>query len=158
MEAYSLDLRERILQSCDELDLTRQETADDFGVSRSFLQKLLRRANNGISMAPEPHRGGRTPTWRRAEAQVRELVRLKPDSTLIELCDALAGGGGPVMRPWTMCRALAALGLPLKKSRCTPANRIDPTFRRYARPSGGGWRGLIPNGWFSWTKAGQTPP
>jgi transposase len=158
MEAYSLDLRERILRTCDELGLTRQETADEYGVSRSFLQKLLRRANNGISIAPKPHRGGKTPTWRRAEAQVRELVRLKPDSTLVELCHALAAGGGAALRPWTMCRALAALGLPLKKSRCTPANRIVPTFRLYARPSGGGWRGLIRNGWFSWTKAGQTLP
>jgi transposase len=158
MEAYSLDLRERILRTCDELGLTRQETADDFGVSRSFLQKLLRRANEGASIAPKRHRGGKTPTWQLAEAQVRELVRLKPDSTLMELCHALAAGGGPALRPWTMCRALAALGLPLKKSRCMPVNRIVPTSRLYARPSGGAWRGLIPTGWFSWTKAGQTPP
>jgi transposase len=115
MEAYSVDLRQRILRTCDELGLTRQEIADDFGVSRSFLQKLLRRANEGRSIAPKPRRGGKTPTWRRAERQVRELVRLKPDSTLAELCKALTADGGPAIRPWTMCRALAALGLPLKK-------------------------------------------
>jgi len=43
MEALSLDLRERVLAACDGGDLTRQEVADDFFVSRSFLQKLLRR-------------------------------------------------------------------------------------------------------------------
>ncbi len=157
MEAYSLDLRKRILRICDELGLTRQEIADDFGVSRSFLQKLLRRANQGGSIAPKPHRGGKTPIWRRAEGRMRELVRLKPDSTLTELCHALAADGGPALRPWTMCRALAALGLPLKKSRCTPVNRIVPTSRHCVRPSGGGWRGLIRNDWFSWTKAARTP-
>ena len=36
MEALSLDLRERVLAACDEGDLTRQEVADDFVVSRSF--------------------------------------------------------------------------------------------------------------------------
>jgi transposase len=158
MDAYSLDLRERILRTCDESGLTRQEIAEDFGVSRSFLQKLLRRMKDGDSIRANPRRGGRTPTWRRAEEQVRELVRLKPDSTLAELCRALAVGGGPEVRPWTMCRALQALGLPLKKSRCTPVNRIAPTSRPCAKISDGGWRGLIQNGWFSWTKAGRTPP
>ena len=37
MEALSLDLRERVLSACDEGDLTRQEVADDFVVSRSFV-------------------------------------------------------------------------------------------------------------------------
>jgi transposase len=157
MEAYSLDLRERILRTCDESGLTRQEIADDFGVSRSFLQKLLQRTNQGGPVAPKPHRGGRTPSWRRAEGPLRELVRLKPDLTLAELCQALEAGGGPTVRPWTMCRALQALGLPLKKSLSMPVNRIGRTSRHCARPSGGAWRGSIPNGWFSWTKAGPTP-
>jgi len=158
MEAYSLDLRQRILRTCDESGLTRDEIAGDFGVSRSFLQKLLRRINEGGSIAAKAHRGGRTSAWRRAEGQVRQLVHLKPDATLVELCQALVASGGPAVRPWTMCRALQALGLPLKKSRCAPANRIVPMSRHSAKPSYGGWRGLIRNGWFSWTKAERTAP
>jgi transposase len=42
MEAYSLDLRERICAACDEGLETRQEVADRFGVGRWFVQKLLR--------------------------------------------------------------------------------------------------------------------
>jgi len=133
MEAYSLDLRERILRTCDQSGLTRQEVADDFGVSRSFLQKLLRRIHEGGPIAPKLHRGGRTATWRPAEGQVRELVRLKPDSTLLELCQALAADGGPALQPWTMCRALQRLGLPLKKSLCMPVNVIRLACRRYER-------------------------
>src|ERR1700691_4361604 len=157
MDACSLDLRERILRTCDESGLTRQEVADDWGVSRSFLQKLLRRTNAGGSIAPKPRRGGKRPIWRQAEEQWREVVRLKPDSTLAELCQALEAGGGPTVRPWTMCRALQVLGLPLKKSRCTPVNTIDPTCMTCAKASGGGWHGSIRNGWFLWTKAVQTP-
>jgi len=42
MEAYSLDLRERIIQSClDDVD-TREEIAEIHGVSRSFVQNLWR--------------------------------------------------------------------------------------------------------------------
>jgi transposase len=158
MEAYSLDLRERILRTCDELGLTHQEIVDDFGVSRSFLQKLLRRMKEGGSIAPKPHRGGRAPVLRQAEGQVRELVRLKPDSTLAELCQALVAGGGPAVRPWTMCRALQLLDLPLKKSRCTPASVIAPGCGGCGQASCAGWRGLIRSGWFSWTKAERTPP
>jgi transposase len=42
MEAYSLDLRQRICSACDEQTETRQEVADRFGVGRWFVQKLLR--------------------------------------------------------------------------------------------------------------------
>jgi len=42
MEALSLDLRERILGACDRGDLTREEVAEEFGVSRRFVQKVLR--------------------------------------------------------------------------------------------------------------------
>ena len=42
MVAVSLDLRLRILCACDLEDQTREETAETFGVSRSFVQKLVR--------------------------------------------------------------------------------------------------------------------
>ena len=124
MEAYSLDLRNRVLVACDESGLTRQETADDLGVSRSFLQKLLRRSNQGQSIIPKRHSGGKKPTWQPAQDEIRRLVAAKPESTLIELCQALLASGGPTLRPWTMCRALQQMELTLKKSRCMPWNGI----------------------------------
>jgi len=54
--------------------------------------------------------------------QLRQCVEHKPDSTLSELRNALVRGGGPAVSRSTICRALWTLGLPLKKSLCTPVN------------------------------------
>jgi len=58
MEAYSLDLRSRIVQACDENLETRQEIADRFGVCTAFIRRLLQRRRECHSIAAKPHRGG----------------------------------------------------------------------------------------------------
>ena len=62
MEAISLDLRQRICVACDEGVETRQEVAERFDVSRSFVQKLLRRRRDeGGSIAAKPRGRGPAP-------------------------------------------------------------------------------------------------
>ena len=159
MEALSVDLRERVLAACDGGDLTRQEVAADWVVSRSFVQKLLRRRADGRPLAPKPRSGGAAPILEEGDLErLRELVGEKPDRTLAELRLALHESGGPPVSVPTVCRALKKLGLPLKKRRCTPASG---TRRGYSNCGGGGWKG--PSGsrrrsWFSWTKAARTRP
>ena len=48
MEAYSLDLRQRIVNACDDGEETHEEIAQRFAVSISFITKLLRRRKNRI--------------------------------------------------------------------------------------------------------------
>jgi transposase len=125
MQAFSLDLRERIIRACQEECWTRQETADFFGVSRSFLQKLLQRHEDGDSIAPRARGKGPAPTLGTKELhRVQRLVRTHSDATLEELCAMLEKSKGPSVSLATMCRALQALGLPPKKSRCTPKSAI----------------------------------
>jgi transposase len=159
MEALSLDLRERVLAACDEGDLTRQEVAEDFVVSRSFVQKLLRRRADGAPLGPRPRSGGAAPLLAEAElGRLRELVREKPDRTLAELRSALHESGGPRVSVPTVCRAMKKLGLPLKKRRYTPASG---TRRGYGGCADSGWRGrggCRRRGWFLWTKAARTRP
>ena len=157
MEALSLDLRERVLSACDEGDLTRQEVADDFAVSRSFVQKLLRRRADGGPLAPKPRSGGAAPLLNGRDLErLRGLVHEKPDRTLAELRSALHESGGPAVSVPTVCRALRAMRLPLKKRRCTPASG---TRHGCSVCGGSGWRGRRtsrPRSWFSWTRAGRT--
>ena len=159
MEALSLDLRERVLAACDEGDLTRQEVAEDFVVSRSFVQKLLRRRADGTPLEPRPWSGGAAPILGEADlGRLRELVREKPDRTLAELRSALHESGGPRVSVPTVCRALQKLGLPLKKRRYTPASG---TRRGSSNCAGSGWwgrGGFRRRSWFSWTKAARTRP
>ena len=157
MEALSLDLRERVLAACDEGDLTRQEVADEYVVSRSFVQKLLRRRADGRPLAPQPRSGGAAPVLGERDLErLRELVRAKPDRTLAELRSALRESGGPAVSVPTVCRALKKLGLPLKKRRCTPASATPRGSGNFA---GSGWRGPSrsrPGSSSSWTRAGRT--
>ena len=128
MEAYSLDLRERIVQACaDDLE-TREEIAEVHGVSRSFVQKLWRRWLESGSVAAKAAGTGPAPLLGEARwvRLVRRIVGSDSDATLGELCAALAESGGPCVSRSTMCRALAAMGLPLKKSPCTPASGTRP--------------------------------
>ena len=125
MEAYSLDLRKRVVRACEEKLLTRQEIADQFDVSRSFVQKLLRRYRTTGSLAAKPHSGGLSVKMdEESRRQVQNLVEHCPDATLQELCQQLKAAQGPPVSRSTMCRTLQALELPLKKSPCMPANGI----------------------------------
>jgi transposase len=80
-------------------------------------------------LAAKP-RGGNRPAALDAQAlsTLRGLVRERPDATLVELCGLLEQRRGVKVQVWTMCRALARLELPLKKSRCTTASATRLVF------------------------------
>jgi len=137
MQAFSLDLRERIIRAAEEEGCTRQEIADLFGVSRSFLQKLLRRHEDGDSIVPRARGKGPAPTLGPKELpRVAQLVRAHADATLEELCAWLEERQGPSVSLATMCRALQTLGLSLKKSRCTPTSGTRHGCKRFGRNGG----------------------
>jgi transposase len=157
MDAYSMDLRERVVAACDDGTETREEVAERFGVSTSFIRKLLRRRRQSDSVAPKPHAGGVKPTLKPKDLkQVRTLVRQQPDATLEELCQRLAQRTGKSVRVWTMCRALQALDLSRKKSPCTPANATPPASGGSGPPGGRRWPLWPRTSLCSWTRAG--PP
>src|SRR5215217_6549986 len=118
MEAYSLDLRERIVAACDEGSMTHGEVAEAFGVGRWLVQKLLRQRRQTGSLAPLPRGRGPDPLLGEKDLEtVRKLCGRRPDATLDELRGALEGGGGPRVGRTTMFQALRRLELPLKKRR-----------------------------------------
>lgn len=136
MEAYSLDLRERVVVACDEGVLTRPEIAETFGVSVSFVTKLLRRRRDSGSIAARPHTGGFAPALQgRTLHALAALVEEQPDATLAELRDRLWRRYRVRVGVWTVCRALAGLRLPVKKSRCTPASVTPPECEACVAPS-----------------------
>jgi transposase len=132
MEAYSMDLRQRVAQAVDEGKRTKLEVAVLFKVSPSWIRRLLQRRRETGSLAPKQRQDNSKPKLDESHRQrLTELVRDDPDATLAELCDRV----GMKVSVATMCRVLAQLGLSLKKSRYTPANRNGPTFRNNAASS-----------------------
>lgn len=85
MKAYALDRRQKILRASDQGLGSQRAIAALFGVSLSFVEKLLRRRRTTGDLAPRPHAGGRRPSGDEAAlAQVRRLVREQPEVTLAE--------------------------------------------------------------------------
>ena len=114
MNAYSTDLRERVVAACDARDGTRQQIAARFSVSVAWIRKLMRQRRETGSIAPKPRGGGRAPAFdAEAAERLREAVRADDDATLEELGRA----AGVSCRASAVHRALARLGITRRKSR-----------------------------------------
>jgi transposase len=123
MEAYSLDLRERVLAACDGGKKTK-EVADLFGVSRSWIRWLKKRRRETGQVDRLPQNPGRKPKLTEMHRQrLAELVAEQPDATLNELRDRL----GVSVNPTTIFRVLRKMELTLKKNPCTPPSRTART-------------------------------
>jgi transposase len=91
MKAFSVDLRQRILDAYDAGEGTRQQIADRFSVSFAFVKKLLiqRKATDSIKPLPRP---GRTPIFHgELLEELAAYVRAHPDATLQEIRLHFAG-------------------------------------------------------------------
>jgi transposase len=121
---YSTDLRLKIIRACDQKIGSQRQIAELFGVSKSFVEKLLRRRRTTGQIAALPHGGGRRPSCdTKAKALLRKLVQQHNDATLEELCEMLHKHRGITISVPTMSRLLKRENLPVKKSRFTPRNK-----------------------------------
>ncbi len=155
MDAYSMDLRERVAAACDSGMLSQPEIAEQYEVSVSFITRLLRRRRETGSLAPKPHTGGPAPVLdERDRERIAARVRGQPDITLAELCARIAHR----VSDSTMSRLLIAMGLTRKKRRFTPTSATARVSSGFAR-STGSVREPSPRGvLYSSMKAGPPPP
>ncbi len=118
MRAYSLDLRQRVVRAYEQGQDSIAQLAARFGVGPTFVKKMLRRKRESGDIAPRPHGGGRraslSPRQRRL---LRQKVEREQDISLAELRTYLRETAQVEAHVSTISRALAALGLPRKKSR-----------------------------------------
>jgi transposase len=132
MAAYSLDLRERILDAVERKDKSKREIAKLFGVHESFIYKLLRQKRLLDHIAPLPHGGGATAKLTQAHlAKLAALVALTPDATLDDLRQHMKKQARLEISASTLCRGLQALGLSRKKSQNSPP-KLTPKRGRHS--------------------------
>jgi transposase len=117
MAAYSIDLRQKIVSAYKRRLGSQRALADVFGVSLSFVEKVLRRYRTTGELGPKPHGSGQKPhVDAAAQAFIRQVVHDHPDATLEEL-SWLADTTGVRVSLATMCRVVQRLALPRKKNR-----------------------------------------
>ena len=122
MQPYSLDLRQRILADCDQ-GLTTRAVATKYSVSESWVRRLKQRRREGGEVGPRVAATGRKPSWLAYAGPLRAAIAQTPDATLAELRDQL----GLAVALSTLWRAVAALGLSVKKKSSGRRSRTGPT-------------------------------
>ncbi len=128
MAAFSLDLRQRILDAALCGDATEQAVASRFGVSKGFVQKIKRRWRRDGTAEPVGHRGGAHPKLSAEDrTALAAWVEATPDATGQELADRLATERSVRATARTLNRTLRAMGLTLKQRRSEPPNATATT-------------------------------
>ncbi len=143
MQAYSLDLRRRVVEAYENGMETIPEVAERFEVSESFIKKLLRRKRMTGVIAPIGHRGGQPKRLSDKDRKwLQKAVLAEPDITLGELQERLLGEQHLLASVPTICRELRALNLRRKKSRSWLVKETSGSERgtggasKRCRPSG----------------------
>ena len=108
--AYSTDLRRKVVQACERSSASQAQVAGFFGVSLSFVEKLLRLHRRSGAFEPDRKRAGR-PVLINAAAceQVQRWLEEQSDLTLAELADRLQAECGlyvSVSCVWRLMRRL----------------------------------------------------
>src|SRR5919202_6333654 len=86
MKAYSIDLRQKIVEAYNNQEGSYRQLAQRFRVSFSFVKRLLKRYKDTGKIEPKPHGGGQRSKVEPEQLEiVRQLVEEDNDAILEEL-------------------------------------------------------------------------
>jgi len=138
--AYNNQLRQKMLHAADLRQFSQVRLAEIFGVSLSWVKRVLRRRRQTGSSELLPFAGGARPKINDEQRnQVRQYVLADPDVTLREIQRWLQTAQSIHLSLPTLSRLLAKLDLPRKKvSVCRRARPNDESAeaRSLARTGG----------------------
>ena len=117
MKAYSLDFRQKILDTYLQGGISQRQLAKRFCVSLSFVEKLLKQYKETQSIAPKL-RIEQTPTKLNSEQLniLQEIVEAKNDATLKEIRLIIQERTGITIGISTVDRMLQKMEISLKKN------------------------------------------
>jgi transposase len=113
----SVDLRTRIVHSCQAGELTQSEIADLFQVHLKTVEKYWKLWRTTLDLTPRPHAGGPAARLAPLHDQLRAWTAEQSDRTLSEWVALVEQRTGIRTSVQAMSRTLRRLGLPLKKRR-----------------------------------------
>ena len=122
MARYGAVVRKRIIELYEQ-DYSTSEIAEVFGVGDSGVRRVRQRLRERGTLDPLPRTCGRKPIMTaEVQRQIRQHIATRPDATREEVRSAL----GLSVSLQSISKWFKRLGLPLKKSRCTPRSRTGP--------------------------------
>ena len=115
MNAYSQDLREKIVQAVFEGGIGKTETARTFGVSLSSVKRYARAASEGKCLAPKRRPGSEPKLDERARRLLAADVEERPFATLPERREYLKVVAGISVSNSTVSREIKRMAHTRKK-------------------------------------------
>ena len=115
MRAYSLDLREKIVDAVLGRGMSKEEAARTFGVGISSVKRYATKAQRGEPLEPGKAPGKRPKMDERLRKLLEEDLKERPLLTLRERCEYVEAISGVSVSRSTMCRAIARIGRTRKK-------------------------------------------
>lgn len=117
MKAYSLDLRQKILDTYLEGGISQRQLAKRFCVTLGFIEKLLKQYRETGSIAPLVRTQQTPPKLNEQQFNVLlEIVEAKNDATLKEIREQLKEKTGVTIGISTVDRMLRKMEISLKKN------------------------------------------
>src|SRR3954447_3436325 len=132
MEAYSLDLRKRVLAACDAGTRTKQ-VARQFSVSPAWVRRLKQRRREDGSIMPRPIPGNKPKLDQAQRGRLSVFVQQKPDATLMELQRRIADELAVHISIGALWETLRRMSFTFKKSRRTQPSSRGPMLPSVAR-------------------------
>lgn len=124
MKSYPKELRVRVVAAVEQGEHSTSEIANLFGVSFTFIKKMMRLHRAGDDLAPRQG-GGPEASLKELERKfLREQIASQPDASLDELREALIEKCKVSVSLATISRTLKELGLPRKKRAFSPKNAM----------------------------------
>jgi transposase len=117
MKAYSLDFRQKIFDTYLSGGISQRQLAKRFGVSLSFVEKLLKQYRETESVAPKVRTTQTPPKLNEEQLNIlQEIVEEHNDATLSEIRSQLQEKTGITIGISTVDRMLQRMKISLKKN------------------------------------------
>jgi transposase len=115
MDAYSEDLRQKIVQALQQRRMTKSEAARTFGVSLSSVKRYAKAAREGRSLSPGKAPGNRPLLDEKARRLLEADLEERPFAKLKDRREYLEKVAGVSVSESTLSRALRKMGFGRKK-------------------------------------------
>jgi transposase len=117
MDAYSEDLRKKIVQALQQRRMNKSEAARAFGVSLSSVKRYAKAVSEGRSLSPGKAPGKRPLLDEKARRLLEADLKERPFARLSDRQEYLKKVAGVSVSESTLSRALRKMGFGRKKGR-----------------------------------------
>jgi transposase len=117
MDAYSEDLRQKIVEALERRRMNKSEAAHAFGVSLSSVKRYAKAVREGRSLSPGKAAGKRPKLDEKARRLLEAHVEERPFAKLSDRQEYLERVAGVKVSESTLSRALRKMGFGRKKGR-----------------------------------------